>query len=126
MKRFLLRSVALFLCAVCFIFLLPSCAKQEKALVGRWETQIEDEEIGKLSMVYHFTEEGEIFLEQKKGAKIPFSIPFGTYRIDGDRVTVQSDGEETSFTFSVSDRTLTLIDSDQNEVVFQRIEVEEQ
>lgn len=124
MKHSLHRAVALFFCALSFSLLLLSCSGKQPALVGRWETQIEDEEIGKLSMVYHFTEEGEIFLEQKKGAEIPFSIPFGTYQIDGKRVTVQSDGKEISFTFSVSENRLTLSDEDQNKVVFQRIEAE--
>ena len=125
MKHCLLRSIALILCAIVFLSFLSACSREQQDLVGRWETQIEDEEIGKFSMVYHFTENGEIFLEQKKGAEIPFSIPFGTYQAEGTRLTVQSDGKETFFTFTVSEGRLVLADSEKNEVVFERIEAEE-
>jgi uncharacterized protein (TIGR03066 family) len=121
----MLRCIALLLCAVCALPFFFSCSDEKAVLVGRWETQIEDEEIGKFSMVYHFTEEGKIFLEQKKGAEIPFSIPFGTYQVEGDRVVVQSDGKEISFTFSVSENQMTFLDSSKNEVVFKRIDAEE-
>ena len=77
MKRILYQSAVLCLCLVLILPFLFSCTRADSDLIGRWETEIVDEELGKFSMVYHFTEEGEIFLEQKKGAEIPFSIPFG-------------------------------------------------
>ena len=124
MKRILFRSGVLLLCLFVFCAVLFSCEKKDPELVGRWETQIEDEDLGRFSMVYHFTEEGKIFLEQKKGAEIPFSIPFGNYQVQGNKVLIESDGEETSFTFSVSENELKLVDPEKNEVVFLRIEAE--
>lgn len=121
MKRNRLR-----LLAFCMLLILPLCmlscgGNEGKELLGRWETQIEDEELGKLSMVYHFTEDGEIFIEQKQGDAIPFSIPFGTWRVEGDRVTIESDGKEETFTFSVQGSKLTLSDPDEESMFFHRI-----
>ena len=72
-------------------------------------------------MVYHFTEEGEIYLEQKKGDVIPFSIPFGTFRVKGEKLLMESDGVESEYTFSVSDATLTLSQEGEEDVVFRKV-----
>jgi len=122
MKRVCLQALAL-----CFLLLLPfvilSCDREtgKTELLGRWETEMVDEELGNFSMVYHFTENGEIFIEQKQGDTIPFSIPFGTYRVEGNRVTIESDGTEDTFTFSVKEDELTLIREGEESLVFYRI-----
>ncbi|MBE6712075.1 MAG: hypothetical protein E7580_01000 [Ruminococcaceae bacterium] len=108
------------------VLLLPfaflSCSNADhKALVGRWETEGSDEELGTYSMVYHFTEEGEIFVEQKQGDDIPFSIPFGSWYAEGNRLTIKSDGTEKTFTFSVSDSKLTLSKKGEESLIFHRI-----
>ncbi len=125
MKRILYQSAVLCLCLVLILPFLFSCTRADSDLIGRWETEIVDEELGKFSMVYHFTEEGEIFLEQKKGAEIPFSIPFGTFSVNQNKLVVQSDGKETSFTFSVSENELILSDEKKNEIVFHRADPKE-
>ncbi len=111
--------------ALICLLLLPlvflSCATPATELFGRWETEVVDEELGSLSMVYHFTEEGEIFIEQKQGDTIPFSIPFGTWVVRGNRVTICSDGEEKTFTFSVNGQQMILTGEDEKELVFHRI-----
>jgi hypothetical protein len=90
-------------------------------LVGRWETKIQDEKLGSVPLVYHFTENGEIKLEQKKGDTVPFSIPFGTYSVEGGTLTVSSDGESSVFTFSVSEEKLTLYREGQEPLEFSRV-----
>ena len=116
------RSYAFVL--ICLLILplaLSSCAGNGERLYGRWETRAVDEELGTFSMVYHFTEDGEIFIEQKQGDTIPFSIPFGTWSARGDRVTIRSDGEEKTFTFSVDKDELTLSGEGEDSLVFHRI-----
>ncbi len=121
MKKILLRAVALCLLLPLVLTLLSCGQSGGKELFGRWETEMTDEELGKFSMVYHFTEEGEIFVEQKQGDAIPFSIPFGTWSVKGDRVTIESDGVEKTFTFSVQGSELTLRGEGEESTVFHRI-----
>lgn len=121
MKRIFLQATV-----ICLLLSLPlvllSCNQTEgKELLGRWETEMEDEELGKFSIVYHFTEDGEIFVEQKQGDAIPFSIPFGTWFVKGNEVTIESDGTEKTFTFSVQGSELVLNGEDEESTVFQRI-----
>ena len=122
MKQRSVRLAALIL-LVSFLFLsLLSCSTRgSKALCARWETEISDPDLGKFSMVYHFTEEGEIYLEQKKGDVIPFSIPFGTFRVEGEKLVMESDGAENVYTFSVSDTTLTLSQEGKEDLVFRKV-----
>ena len=121
MKKILLRTIALcLLLPLSFAFL--SCNQKEGTeLFGRWETKMSDEELGTFSMVYHFTEEGEIFVEQKQGDAIPFSIPFGTWSVKGEQVTIESDGTTRTFTFSVRGPELTLSGEGMEDTVFHRI-----
>ena len=121
MKRIVLRM--LLLCILLSLpFVLLSCAQTEgEALLGRWETEMEDEELGKFTIVYHFTEDGEIFVEQKQGDAIPFSIPFGTWSVKGSEVTIKSDGTEKTFSFSIQGSELTLSGEGEETLVFQRI-----
>lgn len=104
----------------CIGISLVSCAAGASP-EGRWEITIEDEELGEVRMVYHFTDDGKINLEQKKGDEIPFSIPFGTYVTDGDCLTIFSDGKESGYTFSVTDSTLTLLQEGEEALVFNRV-----
>lgn len=120
MKQVRLRVAALF-CILILPLVFFSCAGHGESLYGRWETEAVDEELGTLSMVYHFTEDGEIFIEQKQGDTIPFSIPFGTWSARGDSVTIRSDGEEKTFTFSVDKDELTLSGEGEKSLVFHRI-----
>ena len=115
------RCVTLFCLALLLILpVITSCTSSHE-LLGRWETVIEDEELGKVVMVYHFTEKGEIFLEQKKGDTIPFSIPFGCYSVKGSELVIESDGAKDTFTFSVSSGVLTLSRQGQKDLVFTRV-----
>ena len=114
------RVCSLCLCIV-LLALFVSCASHRSAVAGRWETRIEDEELGTISMVYHFTEDGEIFLEQKKDDTIPFSIPFGTFFVKGEQLTIESDGVQKVYTFSVKEGTLTLSEEGQPDLVFTQI-----
>ncbi len=121
-----MKRASLRLRMLCFLLILPlmllSCGQNEgKELLGRWETRIEDQELGTLSMVYHFTEDGEIFIEQKQGDAIPFSIPFGSFQVSGDTVTIESDGKAETYTFSVEGSELTLSAKGQEGMVFHRI-----
>jgi len=113
--RFALAVCCLFLCLAVFL----SCSSN-RAVVGRWETQIEDEDLGKVTIVYHFTEDGEIFLEQKQGDAIPFSIPFGSFSVSGERLTIESDGSRSEYTFSVTEEELYL-SSEGEELYFRRV-----
>jgi len=115
-KRLWIALLLLF----CIGISLVSCAAGASP-EGRWEITIEDEELGEVRMVYHFTDDGKINLEQKKGDEIPFSIPFGTYVTDGDRLTIFSDGKESGYTFSVTDSTLTLLQEGEEALVFNRV-----
>lgn len=113
------RFSVILLCFV-MLFSFASCAS-EPDVVGRWEITIEDEELGSVLMVYHFTEEGKINLEQKDGDQIPFSIPFGTYVTDGAALTIFSDGESSVYTFSVTEETLILSCEGEEDLVFRRV-----
>ena len=121
MKRIFLWAMVL--CLLLFTcFSLLSCVKNEgEELFGRWETEMVDDELGKFSIVYHFTEEGEIFVEQKQGDAIPFSIPFGTWLVKGDKLTIESDGTEKTFSFSVQGSELTLSGEGEENAVFRRV-----
>lgn len=114
------RFAAFFLCLV-LLCSFSSCAADGGALVGRWEISIETEELGEVLMVYHFTENGQINLEQKQGDQIPFSIPFGTFVVEGDEITVFSDGKSSVYTFSVTNETLTLSAEGEEALVFHRV-----
>ena len=92
-------AICIFLFVLIFCF--SSCSSAMEQVVGRWETQIQDENLGSLAMVYHFTEEGEIFLEQKQGDQISFSIPFGAFSVSGDQITIESEGSKSVYTFQV-------------------------
>ncbi|MBQ3074489.1 MAG: hypothetical protein IJC26_00340 [Clostridia bacterium] len=121
-----MKQVKLRVFAFCCLLLLPlvflSCEKGDaSALLGRWETTGTDEELGNYSMVYHFTEDGEIFIEQKQGDTIPFSIPFGTWEVQGKEVTIISDGTQRTFTFSVQGSELTLSGEGEESLIFHRI-----
>lgn len=114
---------ALFFGLALLVLTLPlaACDSKAKSLAGRWETTIEDEELGKVVMVYHFTEDSQIFLEQKKGDTIPFSIPFGTYSVKGDALTIKSENREETYAFSVTAETLILSVKGQEDLVFTRV-----
>ena len=114
------RLILLFLC-VLVLFSLSSCAREETALLGRWEITISDEELGNVDLVYHFTEEGKIFLEQKDGDQIPFSIPFGTFSVDGENVTITSDGKTSVYHFLLEEDVLTLSSPEESDLVFHRV-----
>lgn len=121
MKKVLFRTAVLCLLLPIVLVLLSCSQNDGKELFGRWETEMTDEELGKFSIVYHFTEDGEIFVEQKQGDAIPFSIPFGTWSAKGDRVTIESDGTTKTFTFSVRGAELTLRGEGEESTVFHRI-----
>ena len=121
MKRGAVRGVLLCLFVLLALILLACQSASAASLCGRWETELNDRELGTLSMVYHFTEDGEIFIEQKQGDTIPFSIPFGSYSVDGNRVTIESDGTEETFTFSVQGSELTLSREGEESLIFHRI-----
>ena len=104
-----------------FSFAFTSCSDPKDQIGGRWETEIEDETLGNVYMVYHFTGEGSIYLEQREGDTIPFSIPFGTWVLKGDQITISSNGEENRFTFSVSRDTLVLKQSGQEDLIFKKV-----
>ena len=115
-KRLWIARLLLF----CIGISLVSCAAGASP-EGRWEITIEDEELGEVRMVYHFTDDGKINLEQKKGDEIPFSIPFGTYFVKGEQLTIESDGVRKVYTFSVEGGELTLSEEGQKDLVFTRI-----
>ncbi|MBR4288884.1 MAG: hypothetical protein IKT50_05560 [Clostridia bacterium] len=100
-------------------FFALSCGQEVKP-VGRWQTEISDEELGSLFLVYRFTEEGEIFLEQGGGDEVPFSIPFGTYSVSGEKMTIVSDGETREYTFSVAEDELILSPEGEEDMIFTR------
>lgn len=110
------------LCALMLVlsFFVLSCAGEIKP-VGRWQTEIQDEELGSVFLVYRFTEEGEIFLEQAKGDEVPFSIPFGSYSVSGKAMTIISDGVSREYTFSVAEDTLTLSSDGAEDMIFTKV-----
>ncbi len=121
MKHTTLKVFALLsLLALLFPFLF-SCTSSGAPLVGRWEIEIRDEELGNFSMVYHFSEDGEIYLEQKTGDAVPFSIFFGTWSVKKDQVTIQGDGKKDVFYFSVSENTLTLSRKGEEDLIFRKV-----
>ena len=119
------KKVKRLLCVCCFILCLISLfacgTAADDSMVGRWETVIEDEELGSVMMVYHFKDDGTIYLEQNQQDKIPFSIPFGSYFVAGDTITIESDGVEKCFTFSVSENQLTLNSDEDGDLIFYKI-----
>ncbi len=108
------------LVALALLFLV-ACSPSVSPLVGRWETEIEDETLGSMNLVYRFTDDGEVFLEQGEGDEISFSIPFGSYQIRDDQLTISSDGTESVYIFSVTDGQLKLSQSGEETLVFQRL-----
>ena len=112
-------ALALFLLLVSvFVF---SCGVTAEKPVGRWQTEISDEDLGTVLLVYRFTEEGEIFLEQGDADEVPFSIPFGSYSVSGEKMTIVSDGAAKEFTFSVTEKILTLSAEGEEDMVFEKI-----
>lgn len=121
-KEEMKRSVAVLLAVMllCSAFLF-SCSSPADRIVGRWETEISDEKLGNARMVYHFTEKGEIYLEQREGDTVPFSIPFGTWEWEDGKIRIVSNGEENRFAFSLTENCLTLTPEDGPELVFQKV-----
>lgn len=113
-------SVLLLITLVIFSFVLSSCGGGVKP-VGRWQTELEDEDLGKVSLVYRFTEDGEIFLEQGNADEVPFSIPFGTYSVSGSKMIIVSDGVEKEYTFSVEEEKMILSSEGDPDMIFQRV-----
>lgn len=109
------------LLTLCCLLSFVACASPNKDLVGRWEITIEDEELGSIDMVYHFTEDGLINLEQKDGDQIPFSIPFGSFSVEKETLTIFSDGETSVYAFFVTNGTLTLSAKGEEDLVFKRV-----
>lgn len=103
-----------------FSFFVLSCGGGTKP-VGRWQTEVLDEELGIVSLVYRFTEEGEIFLEQGDSDEVPFSIPFGTYSVSGETMTIVSDGVTQEYTFSVAEAELILSSDGAEDMIFTRV-----
>ena len=115
-RRMVLAVLVLLVAA--FVF---SCGTAVEKPVGRWQTEISDEDLGTVLLVYRFTEEGEIFLEQGDTDEVPFSIPFGTYSVSGEKMTIVSDGAAKEFTFSVKEKILTLSAEGESDMVFEKI-----
>ncbi len=114
------RFAALAALVLVLSFFVLSCGGGIKP-VGRWQTEISDEELGSIYLVYRFTEEGEIFLEQGDSDEVPFSIPFGSYSVSGKTMTIVSDGVEQEYTFSVAENRLTLSSEGAEDMVFTRV-----
>lgn len=120
MLRRTARFVALLaLVILCSSFFL-SCVSSVKP-VGRWQTEIKDENLGTLYLVYRFTDEGEIFLEQGSGDEVPFSIPFATYSVSGAAMTIISDGVTQEYTFSVSEGKMILASEGAEDMIFTKV-----
>ncbi len=100
---------------------LVSCSSPRKELVGRWEIDIEDEELGNFSMVYHLKEDGDIYLEQKTDDVVPFSIFFGTWSVEGEKILIQGDGKKDTFSYSVTDTELTLSREGEEDLFFRKV-----
>ena len=113
--------VLVWLLLTLLIVSLVSCSSAEKDLVGRWEIQIQDKELGEFSMVYHFSENGEVYLEQKNGDVVPFSIFFGTWSVEKEGLILQGDGKKDTFSFSLKEDTLTLSREGEEDLVFHRV-----
>lgn len=111
---------ALLASALVLSLFLSSCTGGEKP-VGRWQTEILDEELGSVSLVYRFTEEGEIFLEQGDGDEVPFSIPFGIFSVSGEKMTIVSDGVTKEYTFSVTEEKLILSSDGDEDMIFAKV-----
>ena len=118
MKKIRARQMVLLL--VLCLFCLFSCASS-LTVVGRWQTEVEDEELGKTLLVYHFTEDGEIFLEQKQGDQIPFSIYFGTYRTDGDTILIDDGTSTVQYDFSLEENDLSFFLDGKRQMTFDRV-----
>lgn len=120
MKKSVIVLALFLLFAFLFVF-LSSCSGPEAELLGRWETSIDSRDLGKVKMVYHFTREGEIFLEQKQSDEIPFSIPFGTFSVEKEKLVIVSDGVEKEFSYEIKGEKLTLSYPDEPDLVFEKI-----
>ena len=103
------------------LFLFSSCASLDEKLIGRWETSVIDEDLGEMTIVYRFTQEGEIYLEQRQGDEIPFSILFGTFRTEKDSLTIESDGSESVYRYSVDEGELVLMQEGADSLRFHRV-----
>lgn len=117
------RALLLILCLLTVISLIAcSSGGQTAKLIGRWESRVEDSELGDFVLIYHFTEEGEICLEQKQEDKIAFSIPSGTWKVEkDDTVVLEMDGKRDTFTFSVSETQLVLSREGMQDLIFDRV-----
>lgn len=114
------RRFALFLVFLLLAVSLASCSRMDEVL-GRWEIRIDDEDLGSVMIIYRFTEEGEIYLEQQQGDEIPFSLYFGSFSVDGDYLTIQAEGERQQYLFTVTDTTLILAAEGEEDLVFWRV-----
>ncbi len=105
--RSTVRACALVLSLVTCLFVFCSCTVG-RFPTGRWQTQISDPSLGEIDIIYRFAEDGKIYLEQKQGDEIPFSILFGSYETSGDEIRIESEGARSVYTFSVEKDILTL------------------
>ncbi len=121
MVRRNLRMAVLCALMLALSFFVLSCSGEARSVVGRWQTEAQDEELGSVFLVYRFTEDGEIFLEQGKGDEVPFSIPFGSYSVSGKAMTIISDGVSREYTFSVAEDTLTLSSNGAEDMIFTKV-----
>jgi len=109
------------LLALLSLLAFSSCSSLDQKLIGRWETRLVDEDLGEMTIVYRFTEEGEIYLEQRQGDEIPFSILFGTYLTEKEKLIIESDGSESVYRYSVSDGELVLLQEGEDAIRFHRV-----
>ena len=118
------RTSVLVLCALMLLGLcLSSCSELDAhPILGRWEILVENEAVGgTVPLVYHFKEDGGLYLEQREGDEITFSLAAGTFEIEGDRITLSMDGSYDTFAFSVTESRLILSREGEEDLIFSRV-----
>ncbi|MBQ4037872.1 MAG: hypothetical protein IJC84_07100 [Clostridia bacterium] len=118
------RTSVLVLCALMLLSLvLSSCNGLEgHPILGRWEILVENEAVGgSVPLVYHFKEDGGLYLEQREGDEITFSLHAGSFEVKGDSITLSMEDSYDTFTFSVTESRLILSRDGQEDLIFSRV-----
>lgn len=109
------KQVFLWLLLFSLLFCLVSCGKNENPLIGRWQsTDFSAEVEGKVTLVYHFTEEGRLFLEAADDASSFSPVLFGSYSVENDTLRIESEEQSLEYRYEILEDRLILFSKTEN------------
>ena len=118
MKKFTkIMSLVLAIMMVAVLFVGCGGGEGGNSIVGKWEIKEEAEGM-EVSMVFNFKSNGDFEMTSEMNGSALVSEE-GTYKVEGDKITMNIDGEESTSSFSIDGNKLT-ISEDGSEIVLTR------